>query len=103
MSITLLLLQLSAAPPPIQFDLAKAKPGTPAARCGGGKGDEITVCGHRDPDRYRVKPIAGAFGDGHIAAEAKLPGNVTAGAHGQATPLPSGGPPRFMLSLTKPF
>ncbi|NIJ08671.1 hypothetical protein FHS31_002292 [Sphingomonas vulcanisoli] len=104
MSIALLWLQVSATPPlpSIDFDLAKAKAFS-GSGCTPGKRDEITVCGRRDSDRYRTKSIPGAYGDQHITAQASLPGNVTATAHGQATPLPTGGPPRFMLSLTKPF
>ena len=41
-----------------------------------GPSDEIVVCGRRDPDKFRAKPLPPDYQEGPLRAETSLGGNV---------------------------
>ncbi len=92
MSLALLLAlqaapQESAVPLPIDFDLAKVKPGDPC-RTGGG-GSEIVVCGRR-PGDFDFEKWERVFGTEPLLAETALGGGAVARAYGESVGMPGG-------------
>ena len=88
-----LLLALQAAPPesaaplPIDFDLAKVKPGDPC-RTGGG-GTEIVVCGRR-PGTFDFEKWERVFRTDPLLAETALGPGTVARAHVESVAMPGG-------------
>jgi hypothetical protein len=88
-----LLLALQAAPPesaaplPIDFDLAKVKPGDPC-RTGGG-GSEIVVCGRRSGS-YDYEKWERMFKTDPLVAEIGIGPGAVARAWVESVPMPGG-------------
>lgn len=83
------------------FDLRKYKANDGCGAGGGG----ITVCGRRDPDRYRHKELDGEkFEQSPLLAETGLFGNVRGDVHVEQQAMPDGTTSqRVMIRLKTPF
>jgi hypothetical protein len=108
MSIALLMLVQAAAPgqplPP-----AEAAPDwqmriIPERSCTSTDPEEIVVCGRRDEDRYRLRPLPPEFEVPPLRAETQLFEGVTGGMHLESTQLPNGmTSKRIMVSVKTRF
>lgn len=96
--LTMILLQVGAAPPPISFDLSKLEPSE--SSCSSGAGRDIVICAKRRSDRVVALPDAP---EGLPKAEIGLFGNVRGSMYVQQNGV--GGFPsnRVMATVKVPF
>ncbi len=95
MSLALLLAlqaapQASAAPLPIDFDLAKVKPADPCATGGGGGGSDIVVCGRRPRGDFDFEKWERVFRTSPLLAEKAIGPGAVARAYVESVALPGG-------------
>lgn len=94
MALAFLMLVQSAVPgqPPAP---AEAAPDwqmriTPERNCASADPGEIVVCGRRDDDRYRLRPLPSEFEAPPLRAETQLFDGVSGGMQLESTQLPNG-------------
>jgi len=78
----------SAAPLPIDFDLAQVKPGDPC-RTGGGGGSDIVVCGRR-PGTYEYEKWERLFRTEPLLAEKGIGPGTVARVYVESVAMPGG-------------
>jgi len=102
MSLVALLLSqsISTQTEPKVFDLRSLPV---SSHCGDANTTEIVVCGQRDPDKYRVKPIPNAdrFEQGPLIARVELGHGATASAEAEAVSLGAGVQSNRMMARLK--
>jgi hypothetical protein len=108
MPIALLMLVQAAAPgqpgPPSEAAPRWQMRITPERRCASADPEEIVVCGRRDDDRYRLRPLPPGFEVPPIRAETQLFDGVTGDMHFESTQLPNGMiSKRIMVSVKTRF
>lgn len=82
------------------FDLKDVKPAQ--RRCGPGANGEIVVCGSADPDRHRLKPLAGErFEPRPFVAETGIARGVTGAIVVESAPMAGGAVSRRALVRLK--
>lgn len=87
-----------ASAPPLRIDVLD--------RCAAPAGDEIVVCGNRDSERFRLRPLADAPAHGSALPKAETPlfGDTKAAAEVEAEQIGPGiVSQRLMLRLKTPF
>jgi hypothetical protein len=108
MPLSLLMLVQAAAsgqpPPPSETPPELRLRITPERSCASADPDEIVVCGRRDDDRYRLRPLPPEFEAEPLRAETQLMDGVIGGMHVESTQLPNGmTSKRLMVSVKTRF
>ncbi|HEX8443660.1 MAG TPA: hypothetical protein VF631_08435 [Allosphingosinicella sp.] len=93
---------------PIDFDLAKVRPGDGEADgrlgCRGGDPAEIVVCGRRRGGNYPMEEMARRYAFEPIVAETGIGGGSTARAYVESVAMPDGQvSKRAMVGIKLPF
>ena len=81
-------------------------PTTAGTTCGDDPGDDVVVCGRRDRDAFRLKPLPERYrpADAMPQAEMTIAGKLKMAAEAEAGQAAGGGaPPRAMVRLKLPF
>jgi hypothetical protein len=77
---------------------------TPERSCASADREEIVVCGRRNDDRYRLRPLPRGFEVAPLRAETQLIDGVTGGMHLESSQLPNGMiSKRIMVSVKTRF
>ena len=97
----------SAAPLPVDYDLAKAPSEwsmNATGRCGSQDGAEIVVCGRRGGGGYPMEKWERIFAQKPLVAEADIGRGATARAYVQRVEMPNGEVSnRMMVGIKLPF